>query len=242
MAAIQQRVLDSSRKRTDFIESMEEERRRVAEHLELRSSIRRPSEKTRNYSFSGEPQSGSGDEAGDGPRRRATVNHQVSPRRFATIGSHYAHRPASTPPPSSSQRPSPPRSVPPDGKQPNVFPEFVAADLQNGAFGEEEVSNKPQANAILYILSPDLLACFHVYSLISPLSPYTGRTPPALASHSYPREDPLPEGLQPAAHARPFPASRTAPARHRRPPQPHAQGDSARQGRPSADCRGGREA
>lgn len=146
MAAVQQRALESSRKGTDFIESMEEERRRVAEHLELRSSIRRPSEKTRGYSFSGETPSSSGTEGGT--RRRATINHQVSPRRFATIGSHYAHRPSSTPPPSSSERPSPPRSAPPDNTTvpvPNVFPEFVSADLQNGAFGEEVINISPKS-------------------------------------------------------------------------------------------------
>ena len=148
MAAVQQQPgPEGSRAHNAFIESMEEEIRRVAEHLERRSSTRRPHDLTRGRTFSSDPDRGGGPEAGF--RRRATMGHQP-PRHFATIGSHYGAR-DSTPPPRSPGRPSPPRSAPADGKSaplPTVFPEFVGGDLQNGAFGEDEVGRmKPEPGA-----------------------------------------------------------------------------------------------
>ena len=126
MAAVQQQVPTPERQKRSatFMESMEEEMRRVAEHLERRNRrVAYRSERRERNSFSMDGKRGYsfsesiGYEAGARrtPVRRARINK--SPRQFSTNTLPNLPLPELDPDLETSQRPPTPLSAPPDGRE-----------------------------------------------------------------------------------------------------------------------------
>ena len=227
MAAVQPQVPTPERQKrsagASFMESMEEEMRRVAEHLERRNRrvAYRSSHKAMNgfsmdgrrgYSFS----ESLGHEAGARrtPIRRPRINK--SPRQFST--NTLPNLPLPEIEPDTSQRPPTPLSAPPDGREPPLeLPEDGEEEATDDARTEEREESPNLVSAAIAEPVPEVVT--RAVTLQSPTvamaEPPVDRLPAEEGPHVQQSSDtvtsPPPAGTTPQIPRTPTPEKDTEP-------------------------------